>query len=222
MKRFLSWPVIVVLSAGVADLLVWMNTGSPAQVAVVLWFLFVCPGMVAVRFLHLKEPLVEWMLAITLSLAIDTFVAGFLLVVRSWSPQNAFSIILILTVVGAVIEAARLSSVWRAWMKGFRAFVSALSARDHDGDSVHEASSDSSSQRRPESPVRMAALVRNQAIPASSDYSALVSPGSSMASLAHKTRPAEHAYRRYPHDYFPRSYGMVSTVEGAMKSGDAR
>ncbi len=28
--------------------------------AIVFWFLIVCPGMVLVRFLRLKEPAIEW------------------------------------------------------------------------------------------------------------------------------------------------------------------
>jgi hypothetical protein len=125
-----------------------MNTGSPAQVAVVLWFLLICPGMMAVRFLQLNDWLVEWMLAITISLVIDTFIAGFLLMVRSWSPQNAFSSILIVTVVAAVIQVASQSPIewriwitnlewqWRAWMEGPWALVKALVARIPDDDSV--------------------------------------------------------------------------------------
>lgn len=154
MKRFLSWPMIIVLSAGTADLLVRMNTGSPAQVAVVLWFLLVCPGMVAVRFLRLNERLVEWMLAITISLAMDTLIAGLLLVLRGWSSQNAFSIILIVTVVAAVIDEALQSPIawrwrvwitdiewrWRVWMTNSWAFVKTLIARKPDDDSVRMAS----------------------------------------------------------------------------------
>src|SRR5579884_356542 len=109
MKRLFSWPVLVVVSAGAADALARINAGSPAQVVVVLWFLLICPGMMAVQFLQLGEPLAEWMLAVALSLAIDTFVAGAMLMASAWSPQGAFSIIVMLTVLGALIYAARSS-----------------------------------------------------------------------------------------------------------------
>lgn len=151
MKHLFSWPFLwpflVVVSAGAADALVRINTGSPAQVVLVLWFLLICPGMLVVRFLQLEEPLVEWMLAVVLSLAIDTFVAGALLIARAWSPQAAFLIIVVITALGAVIDAARKSATVRGWVARLVAGASRLidrlidrlsSRRRADRESAHE------------------------------------------------------------------------------------
>ncbi len=105
MKKLVSpWTLILILSAVAAGLLTLLTNDGAVRVAVVLWFLLVCPGMTLVRFLHLSEPLLEWVLAITLSLAADTFAGGVLLYSSRWTPSGAFSILLALTLGGALIH----------------------------------------------------------------------------------------------------------------------
>lgn len=98
------WPAIIVLSAAAAGFVTFVPTGAYARPIIVLWFLLVCPGMMLVRFFHLREPIVEWVLAIALSLAADAIVAGILLYAERWSPRGAFAILLGLTVAGALVQ----------------------------------------------------------------------------------------------------------------------
>lgn len=98
------WTLILVLSAVATGLLALLTNDGPARVVVVFWFLLVCPGMTLVRFFHLGEPLLEWTLAIALSLAADTFVGGLLLYSGRWSPTGAVAILLALTIGGALIQ----------------------------------------------------------------------------------------------------------------------
>ena len=65
------WPIILMLSALAAGLVNVVFTDIAGRPLIVFWFLFICPGMVLVRFLRLKEPVAEWTLAIALSFAID-------------------------------------------------------------------------------------------------------------------------------------------------------
>lgn len=104
MKTFSVWSAIIILSAAFAGILAVTNRGSQAQVLFVLWFLLVCPGMMLVRFFRLREPLVEWTLAVVLSLIMDTFIAGLLLMAGRWSPMDAFIIIVSVTVAGALAQ----------------------------------------------------------------------------------------------------------------------
>jgi hypothetical protein len=111
MKLFSPWTVIIVFSGVIAGIFSQISTVPQARVAVVLWFLLVCPGLMVVRFFRLSEPVLECVLAVTLSLVIDTFVAGILLYAGLWSPGGAFAIILAITIGGAL---AREVLVWRA------------------------------------------------------------------------------------------------------------
>ena len=81
-KQILGWPLIIV-GAGIAVvLMVAANLVSPLRPALVFGFLFVCPGMAFVRLLHLRNRFTEFMLAVALSLAIDTLVSEMLVLTR--------------------------------------------------------------------------------------------------------------------------------------------
>ncbi len=112
MKSFSLWPTVIVLSGLIAGLLTFMSASAPARMATVLWFLLVCPGMTLIRFFDLREPLVEWTLAVVLSLVIDTLVAGLLLAAGRWSPLGAFAILLGLTIAGALAQEVNILLVW--------------------------------------------------------------------------------------------------------------
>ncbi|MFL5654295.1 MAG: hypothetical protein ACJ8CB_08975, partial [Ktedonobacteraceae bacterium] len=70
------WPTILILSAIAAGLVTFVLPDIVVRPVVVFWFLFVCPGMVVIRFLRLKELVVEWTLALALSFSIDAIIAG--------------------------------------------------------------------------------------------------------------------------------------------------
>ncbi len=62
--------------------------------------------MVVVRFLRLKEPVVEWTLAIALSFAIDALVAGIQLYAGKWSPAGTLTLLMILCLCGSIVQLA--------------------------------------------------------------------------------------------------------------------
>jgi hypothetical protein len=98
------WPTTIVLSAIAAGLVTFVFPGTMLRPALVMWFLFVCPGMTAVRFFRLSETVIEWTLALALSFAIDAFIAGILLYAGWWSPPRILSILIVFCDIGVMIQ----------------------------------------------------------------------------------------------------------------------
>ncbi len=110
----LVWPIIIMLSAIAAGLVNFVFTDVVVRPAIALWFLFFCPGMVLVRFLRLKDPVIEWTLALALSLSIDALVAGIQLYTGKWSPAGTLDILIGLSLCGAIVQlATRMGNRWR-------------------------------------------------------------------------------------------------------------
>jgi hypothetical protein len=98
------WQVIIILSAIAAALVTFVFPQTPLRQIVVIWFLFICPGMMLVRFLRLNQSVVEWVLALALSLAIDAIVSGIVLYAGKWSPVAILGIIIGLSLAGAITQ----------------------------------------------------------------------------------------------------------------------
>jgi hypothetical protein len=98
------WPIIIILSAAAAGLVNFVSTDIAIRPYIVFWFLVVCPGMVLVRFLRLKEPVVEWTLALALSFAIDALVVGIQLYAGRWSPTTTLGILIGICLGGAIMQ----------------------------------------------------------------------------------------------------------------------
>lgn len=98
------WPAIIVLSTAAAALVTFEIAYTPLRPFIVLWFLFVCPGMALVLFFHLEETVVEWVLALALSIAIDAIVAGILLYAGRWSPPVTLGILMGLSLGGVILH----------------------------------------------------------------------------------------------------------------------
>jgi hypothetical protein len=114
MKLFL--PMVIILSALVANVVNFVFPSIVGRPVIVMWFLFVCPGLVLIRFLKLKEPIVEWTLAIALSLATDSVVASIQMYTGHWSPSVT---LLILTGFCIVVEFVQFALLATRYYKGF-------------------------------------------------------------------------------------------------------
>jgi hypothetical protein len=106
MRSTWLWPTIIIFSAISVGLVTFVIPDIPLRPIIVFWFLFVCPGMVVVRFLRLKEPIAEWTLALALSFSIDATVAGIQLYVGRWSPTGTLIILIGLSLGGAFLQFA--------------------------------------------------------------------------------------------------------------------
>ncbi len=98
------WPTSIVLSAIAAGLVAFVFPGTVLRPALIMWFLFACPGMTVVRFFRLSETVIEWTLAFALSFAIDAFVAGILLYAGWWSPARILGILIGFCLIGAIVQ----------------------------------------------------------------------------------------------------------------------
>lgn len=103
-RQFWAWPVIIVLSAIAAALAAVFMPGTLPCLLLDMWFLFICPGMMIVRFLRLNAPAAEWMLALAFSFAFDGLVAGVLIYSGVWTPARTLSIVIAFSVVGSVAQ----------------------------------------------------------------------------------------------------------------------
>ena len=106
------WPVAIMLSAAFVGALAVGGAGPPLRPIATLGFLAVCPGMAIIRLLQLEDVLTELTLAVALSIALDSLVAGTMLYVGRWSPSWALGLLLAVSVIGAAcqLRPARLGS----------------------------------------------------------------------------------------------------------------
>jgi hypothetical protein len=98
------WQVIIILSTIATALVTFVFPETPLRPIVVMWFLLICPGMMLVRFLRLNQVVVEWVLALALSLSIDAIVSGVVLYTGLWSPAAILNIIICLNLAGAIAQ----------------------------------------------------------------------------------------------------------------------
>ena len=105
----LSWstwfyPIMIVLSTVSAVLVTFVFPGIVVRPVVIIWFLFVCPGMTVVCFFRLADIVVEYILVFALSIAIDAFIAGIMLYAGWWSPAYILDILMGFCLVGASVQ----------------------------------------------------------------------------------------------------------------------
>lgn len=100
-------PALVLASALAAVAVVACGAGPPLRPVVVLWFVFVCPGLAVVRAARLDDRLAEAVLAVALSVGIAGATSGALMYGRSWSPERVLVVLVVVSTAGAVLE-------WRA------------------------------------------------------------------------------------------------------------
>ncbi|MEM3486615.1 MAG: hypothetical protein QXI12_13465 [Candidatus Methanomethyliaceae archaeon] len=104
MGASLWWPVILEGSAVAAGLVVLSEGPSLVRVAVVCWFLLICPGMAFVRLLGIEERLTELTLAIAVSMAIELLIAQIMVFFRIWAPRVGLAGLICLTLGGAILQ----------------------------------------------------------------------------------------------------------------------
>ncbi len=107
MKRYSwLWPTIIIISTLAVGFVNSLSRELVLRPIIVMWFLLVCPGMMLGRFLRLREPAVEWTLALALSLSIDAILAGIQLYAGRWSPTATLAILIYLCLGGSFIQIA--------------------------------------------------------------------------------------------------------------------
>ncbi|NOK63686.1 MAG: hypothetical protein GFH27_549379n29 [Chloroflexi bacterium AL-W] len=103
MSRFI-WPIIILLSAIGAGVVVFQDMSTPIRPILAFWFVLVCPGMALVRLLGLREWVVELMLGIALSISLTTIVAMVTLYIGNWSPPLVLGVLIGISLVGILLQ----------------------------------------------------------------------------------------------------------------------
>lgn len=94
----LAWPVIILLSAVSAEYATRAMPVTPVRSVILGWFLFICPGMVIIQLINLRQPLTTWMLAMSGSIVVDTATAAALVYAGRWSASAVLSLVTALSV----------------------------------------------------------------------------------------------------------------------------
>ena len=104
MRNTLLWPFIIIVSALAAGALTFLDAVPPVRAVVGFWFLLVCPGMAFIRLLHIKEGFVELILAIALSITINTIVSQASLLANKWSPRGVLLVVITISMGGVALQ----------------------------------------------------------------------------------------------------------------------
>ncbi len=107
MIRSSWWSLVIILSAIAVTLAIVVNAGTPVRPLLVFWFLLVCPGMAFVQLMHIEERLTELVLAIALSIALDTIIAEIMALNKIWSFRGGLFVLICLSLFGAALQIMR-------------------------------------------------------------------------------------------------------------------
>ena len=103
----LAWPGGMICAAVLVGLVAFVLPAGPLRPLLVVPFLLVCPGMVLVHRLRLAEWWVELMLAIGISVAINTLLATAMVYAGVWSPTLLLAVLVWLGLIAGIEELIR-------------------------------------------------------------------------------------------------------------------
>jgi dsDNA-binding SOS-regulon protein len=98
------WPSALTVSAVLIALLFAADLNTPLRPILALWFLLVCPGMSIVRIFDVQELLLEWVLAIALSISLAGIVSAIMIYTATWSPALGLWILIAITLLGVIVQ----------------------------------------------------------------------------------------------------------------------
>jgi hypothetical protein len=98
------WPIVVVISCIAVALCNWLEVVQPLRAISVFWFFLICPGLAIVGLLDIRDRLAEAVVAIGLSLALDTGVATVMVLARLWSPDGGLAVLIGISLLGAALQ----------------------------------------------------------------------------------------------------------------------
>ena len=92
--RNLFWPLIILASAALIAVYLLEDLQNPLRPWLAFWFLLICPGMAFVPLLRINNWMSELVIALSLSIAIDTIVATIAVLTKVWSPEIMLTILI--------------------------------------------------------------------------------------------------------------------------------
>jgi hypothetical protein len=103
-RRRLAWPAVLLLSTVAVSVVTYGDIWPSARPFVALPFLVLCPGMAWTRLLRVEPELNAILLAVALSLALDTIVSTALLYAHQPSAQASLSALVVITIGGLLAD----------------------------------------------------------------------------------------------------------------------
>jgi uncharacterized membrane protein len=100
-------PTLLLSSVLILGAILLAGGESALRTLLTVWFLVACPGLALAPLVGLRDALGTVTVAIALSIALDTIVAGALIYADAWSPVAAFMILAAITVAGGARQLAR-------------------------------------------------------------------------------------------------------------------
>ncbi len=104
MSTKLRWPILIILSAIIAGIFAWANSGSPLRPILLFLFMMFIPGLAFTRLFNFGSILTEIVLAVALSFGISTVLAEFMVFAHLWSPNAGLGILVVISVIGALLQ----------------------------------------------------------------------------------------------------------------------
>jgi hypothetical protein len=104
MRQRITWPLIIIVSALSAGISSFGFLPVILQFLAVGWFIFVIPGMAYVRMIRMLRPLPLFILAVSLSIALATFVSMFMVLTHTWYPLRGLYFLIAISILGAVLQ----------------------------------------------------------------------------------------------------------------------
>ena len=99
-----AWPALIVAASLAVGGLTLAGVHSPLRAAVALPFLLLCPGMALVRLLDVQGWLMEWTLAVAVSIALETIVATIMIYKGVWSPDLGLVVLIAICLAASALQ----------------------------------------------------------------------------------------------------------------------
>jgi hypothetical protein len=103
-RQRLAWPAVLLLSTAAVSVVTFAGIWPSTRPFVALPFLVLCPGMAWARLLLVEPRLNVILLAVALSLALDTIVSTALLYAHQPSAQASLGALVAITIAGLLAD----------------------------------------------------------------------------------------------------------------------
>lgn len=112
MKQRIAWPLAIVVLCLAAALAAQGYVGPILRVAFIAWFMLLIPGLSVLHLLSLPaEPLPFLVMAIALSMVIDTILAMGMVLTQNYNPALGLLILIAISLISACIQLFRKSKL---------------------------------------------------------------------------------------------------------------
>ncbi len=105
MTNKLAWPIAISATALFAGIFAWANFGGIVRSAIIFLFMLLVPGLAYTRLVHIRDFLVEIIIAVAISLVLGTILAESMVFLHIWSPNAGLGALIVLSLLGAYLQA---------------------------------------------------------------------------------------------------------------------